>query len=101
MKIWPDVGSALAAGLADETMFYVGQAKVIGPLIGIDGDAVATVIVRAIDQQTTHAHLAHFAEGDFLGPLHHRDDQSTSAARFMAGLFGFLTLTQCQQGPPR
>ena len=28
------VRTALAAGLADETMLNVGQAKVIGPLIG-------------------------------------------------------------------
>ena len=32
--IRPHVGTALAAGLADETMLNVGQAKVIGPLIG-------------------------------------------------------------------
>jgi hypothetical protein len=36
-------------------MLYVGQAKVIGPLIGIDGDAVAAAKIRAIDQQTAHA----------------------------------------------
>jgi hypothetical protein len=28
-------------------------------------------------------------------------DQSTPAARFIAGLFGFFTFTQCRQGPPR
>jgi hypothetical protein len=41
----PAGAAALAADLADETMLYVGQAKVIGPLIGIDGDAVATAEV--------------------------------------------------------
>ena len=34
IEIRPHVGTALAAGLADETMLNVGQAKVIGPLIG-------------------------------------------------------------------
>jgi hypothetical protein len=27
---------------------------------------MAAVLVRAIDQDTAHAHLAHVAEGDFL-----------------------------------
>jgi hypothetical protein len=39
----------------DETMFYVRQSKVIGPLIGIDGNAVATAVVTAIDQDAAHA----------------------------------------------
>ena len=29
---------------------------------------MAASIVRAIDQDAAHAHVAHFAEGDFLGP---------------------------------
>jgi len=34
--------------------------------------------------------LAHLSEGDLLRPLGHLD-QSTSAARFIAGLFGFFS----------
>jgi hypothetical protein len=30
---------------------------------------MAATIVRAIDQDAAHAHLAHVAEDDFLGPL--------------------------------
>jgi hypothetical protein len=37
-----------------------------------------------------HAGFAHLAEGDLLRALCHRD-QSTSAARFIAGESGFLT----------
>jgi hypothetical protein len=50
------------AGLADETMLYVGQAKVIGPLISIDGDTVAATMVGAINQETVDAALAHLGE---------------------------------------
>jgi hypothetical protein len=54
---------------------------------------VAAAVVGAIDQQPAHAHLAQLGEGDLLRPLRHLD-QSTSAARFIAGLFGFLILIQ-------
>jgi hypothetical protein len=51
LKIRPHICAALAAYRADETMLYVGQPKVIRPLIGADGDAVAAAIVGAIDKQ--------------------------------------------------
>jgi hypothetical protein len=38
MEIRPHVGAALPACRADEPGLNVGQAKIIGPLIGIDGD---------------------------------------------------------------
>jgi len=47
-------------------MLYAGQAKVIGSPIGADGDAVAAGVVRAIDDDAAHTHLAHLAEGDLL-----------------------------------
>jgi hypothetical protein len=55
----------------------------------------AALVVRAVDQPPAHAHLAHLANCYFLRAVHH----STSLARFMAGDFGFLTLTQSLQGP--
>ena len=61
IEVRPRVGTALAADLADETMLYVGQAKVIGPLIGADGDAVAAAIVRAHLVQTASLFIAHLA----------------------------------------
>jgi hypothetical protein len=41
-----------------------------------------------------NALFAHFGEGDLLRAVRHLD-QSTSAARCIAGLFGFLILIQC------
>jgi hypothetical protein len=70
-EVRPHVGAALAADLADETMLYVGQAKVIRPVVATDGDGVATAVVRAIDQDAAHAHLAHFAERDLGRALRH------------------------------
>ena len=35
-------------------MFYVGQPKVIGPLIGTRGDAVAATVVGGVDQETAN-----------------------------------------------
>ena len=60
-EIRPHVGTALAADLADETMLYVGHAKVIGPLIGADGERVAAAIVRARLVQTASLFIAHLA----------------------------------------
>jgi len=60
------VGAALAAGGAGETILNVGQAKVIGPLIGIDGDAVAAAVV-AIDQQPAHPISRNSANVIFCG----------------------------------
>ena len=47
---------------------------------------------RAQQLQLARAHIAHFSEGDLLRALGHLD-QSTSA-RLIAGLYGFLILTQ-------
>jgi hypothetical protein len=70
VKIWPDVGAALAARLADEAIFDVGQPDIVRPLIGADRDVVAALVIRAINQDAANAGLAHLAQGDFLGPLH-------------------------------
>ena len=50
-------------------------------------------IVGAVDHDAVNTAVAHVAEGDLLQPLRHLD-QSTSAARFIAELFGFLILIQ-------
>jgi hypothetical protein len=34
--------------------------------IGAERHAVAAPVIRAIDQDSAHAHVAHFAEGDLL-----------------------------------
>ena len=72
VKIWPDVGSALAAFLADEPFFDVGEPDIVRPRIGADRDVVAALVIAAIDQDAANAGFAHLAEGDPLGPLHAR-----------------------------
>ena len=72
IKIRPDVDTALAASRADETRLKVGQPDVIRPGIGAGRDVMRAVIVAAIDQDAANAGFAHFAKGDFLGPLHAR-----------------------------
>ena len=67
IEIRPHVGTALAAHRADETMFYVGQPKIIRPVAAADRDRVAAAIVGAVDQNAANAHIAHFGKGDFLG----------------------------------
>jgi hypothetical protein len=90
VKIWPDVSSALAAFFADEPIFDVGEPDIVRPLVGADRDGVAALVIRAINQDTANAGFSHLAEGDLLRALCHRD-QSTSAARFIAGSVGAAT----------
>ena len=45
------------------------------------------LIVGAIDEQSAHAHVAHYGEGDLLRAGGH--GQSTSATRLIAGVFWF------------
>jgi len=59
MKIWPDVCSALAAFLADEPVFDVGEPDIVRPLIGADRDVVAALVIAAIDQNAANAGFAH------------------------------------------
>jgi hypothetical protein len=42
------------------------------PAVAADRDGMAALVIRAIDQDTAHAHVAHFGEGDFLRPIHRR-----------------------------
>ena len=92
-EVWSHVCAALAAGLADELLFDVGQTEIVGPLIRANRLRVRALVILAIDHDTAHAHVAHIAETDFLVALSHR--QSISASRIIAGLFRFLTLIQC------
>jgi hypothetical protein len=39
-------------------------------MISADRDRVAAPVVRAVDQHTAHAHVAHLGEGDFGGLVH-------------------------------
>ena len=42
------------------------QPHAVPPSVAADRERVAAMIVRAIDQDATHAHVAHLGEGDFL-----------------------------------
>jgi hypothetical protein len=50
----PHVSPSLAASFADEPRFQIGEPDVIGPLVRADRDRMATVKVRAIDQEAVH-----------------------------------------------
>jgi len=66
MKVRPDVGASLAAGLADKPGLEIRKPDVISPLFRADRDRMAAMIIRAIDEHATNAHLAHLGEGDLL-----------------------------------
>ena len=54
MKVRPDVGASLAAGLAHEAWLKIGK-PMIRPFIRVDRDRVAAMEIRAINQDTAHA----------------------------------------------
>jgi hypothetical protein len=45
IEIRPDISAALPAHRAGEAILDVGQPEIVGPSIGIDGDAVAAAMV--------------------------------------------------------
>jgi hypothetical protein len=49
MKVWPHVGASLAASLAYELRFEIGEPDVIRPWISADRDRVAALVIRAVD----------------------------------------------------
>jgi hypothetical protein len=44
----------------------VGQPQIIGPAIGADRDRVAALVIGAVHQDATNAHVAHLGERDLL-----------------------------------
>jgi hypothetical protein len=66
MKVRPDVSASLAAGLANEPRFQIGEPDVVGPWVRAERNRLAAMIVRAIDQDAMHASVAHLSEGDLL-----------------------------------
>jgi hypothetical protein len=85
----PDVRAALAADSADEPPLNVRQPHAVRPAVAAHGDQVAALVIGAIDQQATHAHVAHVSEGDFLRTSHPSCRQMKKAARIMpSGLPG-------------
>ena len=70
VEVRPDIGTTLAAHLADEQRFDIGRPDLIGPRVGADGP-MGAFIIRAIDQQPANAGCAHCAERDFLFALYH------------------------------
>jgi hypothetical protein len=66
IEVWPDVRTALAAGLTDETGLEIGQPDVIRLMISVHLDRMAAGVIRAIDQDTAHPTGTHLSEGDLL-----------------------------------
>jgi hypothetical protein len=66
MEVRPDVGASLAACLASEQGFEIGEPDVIRPSVAADRDRVAAMEVGAIDQDAAHSGLPHLGEGDLL-----------------------------------
>ena len=63
----PHVRASFPARPTDEQRLYVAKPDVIGPAVAADRDRVAAPIIRAIDQETANAHVAHVAGGFFCG----------------------------------
>ena len=61
MKVRPDVGTPLAAGLANEACLEIGNPDVIRPLIRADRDREAAVIVRAVDHHAACTPVSRFS----------------------------------------
>jgi hypothetical protein len=55
IEMRPDISAALPAYRAGEAILHVGQPEIVGPLIGIDGDAVAAAIVNPWMSQNVKA----------------------------------------------
>ncbi len=51
IKVRPDVSPSLAAALAYEPRFQIGEPDVIRPWVSADRDRMAALVVRAIDQE--------------------------------------------------
>src|SRR6202022_4441405 len=66
MEIRTDVSTLRAARLAGKPGLDFGQPDVIRPPVAADGDPVAALVIRAINQQTANARSAHLSEGDLL-----------------------------------
>ena len=70
MEVRPDVGASLAAGFADEAGLDIGQPDLIRPSVGAGRDRVATMEIRAVNEDAAHAGRAQLSEGDFLRSFH-------------------------------
>jgi hypothetical protein len=66
MDVWPQVCAALAAGLADDPIFDVGETDIVRPLVDTDRGRVAALEIRAVNQDAAHIGFAHSAECDLL-----------------------------------
>ena len=83
-EVRANVGTALAANLADESRLKIGQPDILGPSITADLDPMAASVIGAIDQQPANASGAHLGEGDSLGghaPLKRGSGRRAPAAR--------------------
>lgn len=66
VKIRTNISAASSARSANEPRLEIRQPHIVGPAIGIQRQVVATPVVRAIDEDVSHAHFAHLSECDLL-----------------------------------
>jgi hypothetical protein len=88
VEVRPDVSPSLAAGLADEPRLEIGQPDVIRPSISADRDRMTALVIRAVDQDSAHASVAHPSEGDLLRAIGHGAISLSLGARRLGELLG-------------
>jgi hypothetical protein len=66
IEVRADVSASLAASLAGEARFKVGQPNIVRPSVAADRGPMAALEIGAIDQQAANTGGAHFSQGDLL-----------------------------------
>ena len=66
IEIRANVGTALAANLADELRLDVGQPDAVGPPLAANRYVVTAPVIGTIDQQSANASGAHLFQRDLL-----------------------------------
>ena len=66
IEIGADIGTSLAAGLADEIAAPDRTAEVIRPFVRAHGRPMATAIIRTVDPKSANARGSHLAKGDLF-----------------------------------
>ena len=60
------ISASLAAGLAHEAQFQIREADVIGPLVRVDRDRMAALVILTVDKHAANPEVAHLGKGNVL-----------------------------------
>src|SRR3974390_1912720 len=66
IELRPHISATMAAGATDEPRLNVGQPGIVRPVVAVDRNRMAAVMVRAIDQQAAHTLGTHVGKADFV-----------------------------------